>query len=68
VRRFIKKFVPNVPNYTLSEIRSGNYEGKRIYGRLGCRWEDNIKDDLKEIGFEDVDFICPAYDKVQWRL
>jgi hypothetical protein len=24
-------------------------EGKWLLGRLGCRWEDNIKTDLKEM-------------------
>jgi len=24
-------------------------EGKRPLGRLGCRWEDNIKIDLQEV-------------------
>jgi hypothetical protein len=32
-------------------------EGKRTLGRPGCRWEDNIKIDLKEIGCEDVNWI-----------
>jgi hypothetical protein len=33
------------------------YEGKRLLGRTICRWEDNIKVDLKEMGCEDVDWI-----------
>jgi hypothetical protein len=28
---------------------------KRPLGRTGCRWEDNIKMDLRAIGFGDVD-------------
>ena len=28
----------------------GKPEGKRTLGRLGCRWEDNIKVDLQEVG------------------
>jgi hypothetical protein len=27
-------------------------EGKRPLGRTRCRWENNIKMDLKDIGFE----------------
>jgi hypothetical protein len=32
-------------------------EGKRPLGRPGCRWEDNIRMDLPEIGWEGVDWI-----------
>jgi hypothetical protein len=32
-------------------------EGKRPVGRYKCRWEDNIKMDLNEIGCEDVNWI-----------
>jgi hypothetical protein len=32
-------------------------EGRRPLGRPRCRWEDNIKMDLREIGFGDVDWI-----------
>jgi hypothetical protein len=35
-------------------------------GRPGCRWEDNIKMDLREIGI-DVNWIWLAQDRVQWR-
>jgi len=35
-------------------------EGKRPLGRPRCRWEDNIKMDLVEIGFlvQDRDFVA----------
>jgi hypothetical protein len=33
----------------------GRLEGRRPLGRLRHRWEDNIKMDLREIGFGDVD-------------
>jgi hypothetical protein len=29
----------------------GISEGKRLYGRPRCRWEDNIRMNLKEIGW-----------------
>jgi hypothetical protein len=32
----------------------GRPEGRRPLGRPRCRWEDNIKVDLREIGFGDV--------------
>jgi len=31
--------------------------GKRPLGTLRRRWEDNIRMDLRETGWEDVDFI-----------
>ena len=33
----------------------GKAEGKRPFARPGCKWEDNIKMDVKEIGWEGVD-------------
>jgi hypothetical protein len=35
-------------------------EGEKPLERPSCRWEDNIKVDLKEIGFENVDWIHVA--------
>jgi hypothetical protein len=32
-------------------------EGKKLLGRPGHRWEDNIKMDLREAGFGGVDWI-----------
>jgi cytochrome c biogenesis protein CcdA len=42
-------------------------EGRRPLGRLRRRWEDNIKMDLWEIGFGDVDWIHLAQDRDRWR-
>jgi hypothetical protein len=36
-------------------ILVGRPEGRRTLGRPRRRWEDNIKIDLREIGFGDVD-------------
>jgi hypothetical protein len=36
-------------------ILVGRPEGRRPLGRRRRRWEDNIKMDLREIGFGDVD-------------
>jgi hypothetical protein len=41
-------------------ILVGKSEGKR-------RWEDNIKMDLREIGWGGMDWIDLAYDGGQWR-
>jgi hypothetical protein len=42
-------------------------EGKRPLGRPRCRWLDNIKMDLREIGWSGVDWIARAQDRDQWR-
>jgi hypothetical protein len=42
-------------------------EGRRPLGIPRRRWEDNIKMDLREIGFGDVDWIHWAQDRVRWR-
>jgi hypothetical protein len=39
------------------KILVGRPEGRRPLGRHRHRWEDNIKMDLREIGFGDVDWI-----------
>jgi hypothetical protein len=45
----------------------GKSEGRRPLGRPRHRWEDNIKMDLGEIGFGNVDWICLAEDRDRWR-
>jgi hypothetical protein len=40
-------------------------EGKRPLGRPGCRWVDNIKMDLREIGRDGMDCIDLAQDRDQ---
>jgi hypothetical protein len=42
-------------------------EGRRPLGRPRRRWEDNIKMDLREIVFGDVDWIHWAQDRDGWR-
>jgi hypothetical protein len=41
----------------------GNPEGKRPLGRPGCRWVDNIKIDVTEIGWDGMDWIDLAHDR-----
>jgi len=36
---------------------------RRPLGRLGCRWEDNIKIDLQDIGWISMDWIDRAEDR-----
>jgi hypothetical protein len=42
-------------------------EGRRPLRRPKHRWVDNIKMDLAEIGWGDVDWICLAQDRDKWR-
>ena len=44
----------------------GKPEGKRPLGRLRCRWEDNIKMDLGEVGCGGMDWIEVAEDRDMW--
>jgi hypothetical protein len=45
-------------------ILVGRPEGRKPLGRPRRRWKDNIKIDLREIGFGDVDWI---QDRDRWR-
>jgi hypothetical protein len=46
---------------------AGRSEGGRPLGKPRCRWEDNIKMDLMEIGIDGPNWIRLAQDRVQWR-
>jgi hypothetical protein len=46
----------------------GKPEGRRPLGRPRRRWMDNIKMDLLDLGWGDVDWIGLAQDSDQWRL
>ena len=45
----------------------GKPEGKRPLGRPRCRWEDNIRMDLQEVGLGYEDLIRLAQDRDRWR-
>jgi hypothetical protein len=45
----------------------GKPEGKRPLGRPKRRWVDNIRMDLGEVGWGDVDWIGLAKDRNRWR-
>jgi hypothetical protein len=45
----------------------GKPEGNKSLGRPRRRWEDNIKIDLREIGWGSMDWIDLAQDRDQWR-
>jgi hypothetical protein len=48
-------------------ILVGKLEVKRQPGRPRRKWEDNIRMDLREIGWGDRDWIDLAQDRDQWR-
>jgi hypothetical protein len=48
-------------------ILVGKPEGKRPVGRPRRRWVDNIKMDLREIGWDGMDWIELAGDRDHWR-
>ena len=45
----------------------GKPERKRPLGRPRCRWEDNIKMDLQEVGRVCGDWMELAQDRDMWR-
>jgi hypothetical protein len=45
----------------------GKPDGKRPLGRPRRRWEDNIKIDLREIGWGGIDWIDLTQNRDRWR-
>jgi hypothetical protein len=45
----------------------GKPEGKRPLGRPNRTWLDNIKIDLREIGWDGMDWIDLVQDRDRWR-
>jgi hypothetical protein len=46
----------------------GKPEEERLLGRPRRRWVDNIKINLREIGWDGMDWIDLAQDRDQWRV
>jgi len=44
----------------------GKPEGKRPLERLRCKWEDDIKMDLKEVGWQGLHWIDLAQGRGRW--
>jgi hypothetical protein len=44
----------------------GKFEGKRPLRKPKCRWEDNIKMDLQEVGCVGIDWMKLAQDRDRW--
>jgi hypothetical protein len=52
---------------TAYRILAGKPEGKRQLGKLRCMSVDNIKLDLREIGWNGMDWIDLTQNREQWR-
>ena len=46
----------------------GRPEGRRLLDRPRRRWVDNIKTDLREVGWGSLDWIDLAQDRDRWRV
>jgi hypothetical protein len=51
----------------LYKVLVGKPKRRRPLGRRRCRWEDGIRMDLRETGWEDVEWVQLAQDRGQWR-
>jgi hypothetical protein len=58
--RWARHVVRMVARTYVYRVLVGKPEGKRPLGRRRRRWEDNIKMDLQEVGFEDMVWIDMA--------
>jgi hypothetical protein len=54
-------------NRNTYRILVGKPDGKRPLGRPRRRWVDNIKMDLREMGWNGMDWIDLAQNRDQWR-
>jgi hypothetical protein len=51
----------------LYRVLMGKPEGNRPYVRSRRRWEDGIRMDLRETGWESIDWIRLVQDRDRWR-
>jgi len=51
----------------LHRVLVAKRERKRPFERPRCRWEDNIKQDLQEVGCGGMDWIELAQNRDRWR-
>ena len=51
----------------MHKVLVGKPEEKRPLGRPGCRWEDNIKMDLQEVGRDCGNWMELAQDRDRWQ-
>jgi hypothetical protein len=51
----------------LYKVLAGKPEGKGPLERPSSRWEDGMKMDIREIGWESMEWIHLAQDRDRWR-
>jgi hypothetical protein len=49
------------------QVLVGKPKGKRPLRRPRCKWEDGIRMDLKEIGWEGAEWVQLAQDRGRWQ-
>ena len=49
------------------KILTGTPAGKRSLARSRCRWEDNIRMDLEEVGINAGNWVDSTQDRNYWR-
>jgi hypothetical protein len=57
-----------LPNRSTNRILVGMPEGRRPLERSRRRWVHNIKMDLREIGWDGMDWIDLAQNRDRWRV
>ena len=65
--RWTGHVAPKGEKRVVDRVLVGKPEGKRTLGRPRCRWEDNIKMDLQEMGCGDMEWIELAHFRDRWR-
>ena len=60
-------YVARMEDRGVHRVFVGKPEGKRSLGRPRCRWEDDIKMDLQEVGGGRGDWMGLAQDRDGWR-
>jgi hypothetical protein len=65
--RWVGHVARTVEKWNAYTLLVGKPEGKRPLGRPRHRWVDNIRMDLGEVGWGDVDCIGLAQDRDRWR-
>jgi hypothetical protein len=52
----------------VDRVLFGRPESKRPLAKPRCRWDDNIKMDLREIGINEANWIQLAQDRFWWQV
>jgi hypothetical protein len=64
--RWTGHIIRRVEKRNVYRFSVGKPEGRRLLGSPRCRWEDNIKLDVRKIRWGGMDWIHLAQDREQW--